>query len=1614
MAGGRLAMSDSTLTALVARLTEALRSEPGVEPEQLDTVRRVLMRDLAAAPERAAALASAIGAADVPPEAAAAVEATLTTAEADETVRLIGDRRATVQARTLSNSMPLTIEGFADRIRNMRADLILGPFRGPGGIVTVFDVFLAAARLTIEVDGEATPLMVLTSGRRRTTQTNPDVDIEPGTVWIRADALATGAPADRYVGVRVTDGAVDLDGTTRFDGGLITVPAPFKGAIRLDLEDVRPGGPDHCPDADVTAPSRLAIRWDGGVSVELGGGAAELFGQTFEFSPDGGVRYDAALNRIVFECSVEPDAFDGDRVETKLARLSGKTAIVEAGWTVPLSALAPSALAEADGEGAWLMVGKQPLGAVWHGGPDGPSRMAEPQILAGHSLFAISSRQTAPPSASAAQRFGLWALPDSGKPLPLTTRFPDPFTLVVGCDTARGDYVGFSSLTTPVLDRPVDALGRPLPAVDVTTGTMLRHHGGRVGVMMQALVGAAPPVQGEPLRLALENAYLSVFGPLMLGFSGTLADETRVVDGELALLFTVGNWMPTLPDPYVTNLTTDRDTQAEPMRLGHLIARVGWADREPPTVAFEGLIGAPLVDGKPSGAAPPGPGVGDDAVYRGDSQTADGTVPRNPAEEDAWREAIDRANGALAKQRDEAVARNAQLTATIVDAGRELMGPGGGGLLLDVSTNRHQIGVAIGTGRTLHHPATHAAAAGGTGAPFTVQALSVWTRTENVHVFTLPLVQWEPVRTLDIDQNVPAMGYFPTPLASPDDGGPTVIGMRSARLTAAIPDLALETMVDEFGNGRGMGMVTTLPFGLKAGLMLQPTDQLARRADTAAFTAPTFDESGEALAGGLQLTLRAEGGIERPGRESPSFQGAAAQLLNGVDLATGAPLGISVLGETLTPAASVETMFNNEFAGANPRVPLTRYDVSGYGGTTFSDWANPQGAFAEATKVQFALMVGRTALEVIKFASMIYPWGIRVTRSVTIERRGGGGVIRRDSGWQASSPGLFDFRVDGVAPNEIAAMDKHPGLIRGVFAVERIRGLGRPEIGLPDGGSVVPMAFDCDVAIDGVEGDGRARVEGMVGYLHLTPVGRPITAAAMAALLEAEGPSGGPIDTPVRIGGTRFTLRGLRVEVDGVPDVRGDLTLVGAVRGTPVFGPSGAWSVIRQPGPAGAGAPEEAETITDGTPVIRSGRIGPPSGNALTFPAGRGDFRFAEAEDLHRPVAPAWEIGLLQTTATHAFLYRRPHIRAGAPRIESTLHPLFADLYARSTTSALFPAVDSCIELVDRPYRLVISPTSGFFRLDPPVALPNPRPELFMSEGPDRMRVDYAGTTLSLEIEDDRWSVAMPDLETWNDMGSLEKVSGLKASIIGGTDVKPQLTDIETLLAPAFETIMNFMPGIDARGVHGPVDLSATNVKVKVKAVTGFEKTFDIAGIWSATVFGYMDVGSESDSSGVYSSYIGAIVGVDIRGQTPPNPWFFVVGCRFEIGGKSYQSGPLVNTSKATFEAKLYVGVGIGGRLGPFEASAMIGIGPVVQYDGAWRYGGFLFLEGKIDLVIVKVVIYAEFAMLGYAAPDASGVTQSFVDYQGEVGIKVKIAVFFSIKVTVQIVKTDQVSNNAP
>ena len=408
-------------------------------------------------------------------------------------------------------------------------------------------------------------------------------------------------------------------------------------------------------------------------------------------------------------------------------------------------------------------------------------------------------------------------------------------------------------------------------------------------------------------------------------------------------------------------------------------------------------------------------------------------------------------------------------------------------------------------------------------------------------------------------------------------------------LAPVIPELVLDTMVKEFEAGTRLGMVTTLPFGLKAALNLRPSPAGGRDADGVAYNRSRF-ETPEPLEGAIQLVVQAEGGTAQPGAPSPSFEGATAQLLNGVDLQSGDPLGISVLGATRNPADSVETVFNREFADQRPRVPLTRLDVSGYGSSTFSDWQNPFGAFAEATKVEFQVMVGRTALEVVKVASVIYPWGIRATRSVTIERRGGGGVIRRDSGWQAQTPGEFDFRwKDKTGKVQPSKYTFHPGLLRGLFDVSRIRASDRPPVEMANTAGepflVSPIFFDAQAAIDGVAG--RATTRGVLGFLHLSPVGEPLSPEALATLITQQSAIGGPVDATLNVGGSGFRTRALRIEVD-LARKAGAPHFVGVVRGTPVFGPSGAWSVVRFPGAVAPSAPPDLSIVEAGAPLIRT------------------------------------------------------------------------------------------------------------------------------------------------------------------------------------------------------------------------------------------------------------------------------------------------------------------------------------------------------------------------------------------------------------------------------------------
>ena len=193
----------------------------------------------------------------------------------------------------------------------------------------------------------------------------------------------------------------------------------------------------------------------------------------------------------------------------------------------------------------------------------------------------------------------------------------------------------------------------------------------------------------------------------------------------------------------------------------------------------------------------------------------------------------------------------------------------------------------------------------------------------------------------------------------------------------------------------------------------------------------------------LTLTPPAASGVKRP---DPVFQGWTM-----LDVSYVTP----VLGETPDGSSSVETIFAGEFDSSTTHsVPLRRADLSGYGASIFSDWLNADEPGPSIIKVQFEVTRGRTRYEVIKAQSMLYPHGVAIVRTVTMQRQNAGWVNCADSGWQPSSSGRFTFPDQAVV---------HAGAMLGVFNVRNIREQGvRPRSGV---GTYQPVLFDADVGV---------------------------------------------------------------------------------------------------------------------------------------------------------------------------------------------------------------------------------------------------------------------------------------------------------------------------------------------------------------------------------------------------------------------------------------------------------------------------------------------------------------------------------------------------------------------
>ena len=147
--------------------------------------------------------------------------------------------------------------------------------------------------------GNLRPEMVLTSGQLpRLPRTTYRIDLEPGTVWIRARLVTSAAPADAYLGFAVRDGTLTLPSIPTVSGHTLTLAGAPAWRLVLDLA---PGptflpATSACAESSITPPARLIFTSaPAGPSVSGVEGTAEVHGTKFDFKNGAPPSFDASL-----------------------------------------------------------------------------------------------------------------------------------------------------------------------------------------------------------------------------------------------------------------------------------------------------------------------------------------------------------------------------------------------------------------------------------------------------------------------------------------------------------------------------------------------------------------------------------------------------------------------------------------------------------------------------------------------------------------------------------------------------------------------------------------------------------------------------------------------------------------------------------------------------------------------------------------------------------------------------------------------------------------------------------------------------------------------------------------------------------------------------------------------------------------------------------------------------------------------------------------------------------------------------------------------------------------------------------------------------------------------
>jgi hypothetical protein len=1097
-----------------------------------------------------------------------------------------------------------------------------------------------------------------------------------GSAWIAVNPFDSSAPAGSFAGVAVQSGQITSDQAFSVATGVVTVPAGASLSIGLVPSPLPPGPAGFA--ALVTAPASISIEFPaaGAPTISCGHSSATLYKEHIACAPASlPAVFNAALSLFYIPGNSTAPSFKPHPLAGKLFEFKGPAPIESAGWALGVSQSTTPETLGTTGPGDFALAFGPGISCRWTG-LHRSEFSAGGFLIAQNNALILSLVSGSPAGVLVEQEFQLWVdrdSPNERRCRLVMGRFAGQ--ILTYALTGTEEVLELGAALEALVDRPLLASGERVPAVFPEGIVALIRN--QAGNRLYAY-SAVPLPEGKVKRaypMALDNALLEVGEPLALYLAVRTDAAFNSLSGHFYLLFAYLLAELYLPDPYTGRLAPgasgDRPTtfgvQGEDQSAfaAYLVASVGWVAPDKPTLrlsdsAHNHPTAPPTTEASSTAISPHLQNL----IYSGPTE-----IMANPAIEQS---AIEPAAASEELQNRQDVKPRPQPLPPLP----------AGAMLLDLSTRASQLGVEVVTGERYIRD-------------YTIDGLSVRGPAALLPLTTLPAIAWEPMYNLSTAVDPSVNNYD---LRHPPGDGPfTQVRAHSATLIPISPLQSLRAVL-EAPTDRITAQLT-LPFGMVGALDASPQNgtilpnlSLVRPTFTAALT-PT----GVPYTGAWQLSFAAPD----PAQPDPVLAGRTYLRTPADNPSSGLSYGEMVLG------VDVADIFSSRFdppAGSTigTGVPLRRYDLTGYGASTFSEWTNTVAAkTTDVIKTFFHVLVGRTSHEVIQVQSLIYPWAIKVVRTITIDRQASGVVQRYDSGWQAASDGLFHYPAStGITPEQI-----HAGLISGVINVKNIQQLGLPlnAHGTQDdtgfGGvtaitmsiPVQPVTFDADVIVqpDHHVIQGGVSLTDLTGKKHTCVPSKGITGfiglqydyhlsiTDMAGFPALATGAGGPINATLNVGGANSLLRATEFDATPVKDAAtSGLGIACAVRGIPKLSSDGSWSVAAR---TQAQTAPVALAANHAAPVVQPNSSGGTKPGSLIHYANPADiFRL----DPSSTTPPETLYGFLQATGTQSNLLSRPMLTVGSQNL--TLGDALNVAHAGALLGAIssFPGIAQCLQFL--------------------------------------------------------------------------------------------------------------------------------------------------------------------------------------------------------------------------------------------------------------------------------------------------------------------------------------------